>query len=212
VRILANNCDLPFRTPPCAHEFIPVRPSQTVALQLAPGLAQFEGTFLYVPEARDGEVDLTMRVRDVSRDAEGFGTEVPVVPQEDFKTSIRLLDVPTDPRFRTLLRLYGDSEIAREVTVTVYPMSGNQVLSQRVVWLEEGQGLWDHHDFPFVAAYTRLDPLTDAVRASGHARVRIHIDGMVVSRADPPLIRPVWGFLSITNNVTQQVTTVTPSR
>ena len=92
------------------------------------------------------------------------------------------------------------------MTVTVYPMSGNEVLSQRVVRLEEGQF------FPLVAAYTRLDPVTNAVRASGHARVRIHIDGMVVPRADPPLIRPVWGFLSITNNVTQQVTTVTPSR
>ena len=212
VRILANDCDLPFRTPVCAHEFIPLRPAETLALQLAPGLAQFEGTFVYVPEARDEKVDLVMRVRDVSRDAEGFGTEVPVVPEEDFRTRIRLLDVPTDPRFRTLLRLYGDSEGAREVTVTVYPMTSSQVLSQRVVRLEEGQGLWDHQFFPFVAAYTRLDPMTDAVRASGYARVRIHIDSMVVPRADPPLLPPVWGFLSITNNVTQQVTTVTPSR
>ena len=91
-------------------------------------------------------------------------------------------------------------------------MSGNEVLSQRVVRLEEGQGFWDDQFFPFVAAYTRLDPVTDAVRASGHARVRIQIDGMVLPRVDPPLIPPVWGFLSITNNVTQQVTTVTPSR
>ena len=212
VRVLANDCDLPFRTPVCSHELIPVRPFETLALQLAQGLAQFEGTFVYVPEARDGEVDLAMRVRDVSRDAEGFGTEVPVVPEEDFRISIRLLDVPTDPRFRTLLRLYGDSEAGRDVTVTVTPMSGNQVLSQRIVRLERGEGLWDHQFIPFVSAYTRLDPLTDAVRASGHARVRIHIDSMVVPRADPPLILPVWGFVSITNNVTQQVTTVTPSR
>lgn len=40
----------------------------------------------------------------------------------------------------------------------------------------------------------------------------LHIEAMVLPRVDPPLIPPVWGFLSITNNVTQQVTTVTPRR
>ncbi|HVG23545.1 MAG TPA: IPT/TIG domain-containing protein, partial [Thermoanaerobaculia bacterium] len=212
VRILANDCDVPFRTPVCAHMFIPVRPSQTIALQLEPGLPQFEGTFLYVPKAADDEVDATMRVRDVSRVAEGFGTDVPIVPLEEMRTSIRLLDVPTDPRYRTMLRVYGDSEWGREVLVTVYPMSGGEVLSQRIVRMDEGEGLWDEQPFPFVASYVRLDPITDAVRASGHQRVRVQVDAVVFPRADPPIVLPHWAFISVTNNVTQQVTTILPHR
>ncbi|HYC88091.1 MAG TPA: IPT/TIG domain-containing protein [Thermoanaerobaculia bacterium] len=200
--LLANNCDVPIRTPFCAHSFIPVRPGQSLDLPIAPGLAHLEGTFLYVPEELAEGIDAKMRVRDVSKADEGFGTEVPVVRLDELKETIRLLDVPTDPRYRALLRIYGDSAEERFVTVTVYPMSGDEPLERRTVYVERGVGMYDDPEFPFVSAFGRLDPITEAVRASGHSRVRIHIEAATRQ----------WAFVSITNNATQQVTTVTPHR
>jgi len=51
------------------------------------------------------------------------------------------------------------------------------------------------------SAQVSLDPIIDPL--SSHPRLRIDI-------ADSDAIRPIWGFVSITNNQTQEITLVTP--
>jgi len=48
-----------------------------------------------------------------------------------------------------------------------------------------------------------IGDLLDTARHAGIENVRVQID---------PHDVPVWGFISVTNNITQQVTLVTPQR
>ena len=61
---------------------------------------------------------------------------------------------------------------------------------------------------PLFPGYAQVDPLTAVVRAAG-ARVRIEIFDPIAPIVSPPP-PPIWAFVSITNNDTQQVTTITP--
>ena len=58
--------------------------------------------------------------------------------------------------------------------------------------------------FPNPPAYAQLDPLTPAVRAAG-PRVLVEVTSPVEDL-------PLWAFISLTNNATQQVTAITPHR
>jgi hypothetical protein len=63
--------------------------------------------------------------------------------------------------------------------------------------------------FPAHPAWIALDPLTDAVRtAAAGSRVRIEITNFADTLTFPQ--SPIWGFVSLTNNETNQVTLVTP--
>ena len=62
------------------------------------------GLVLFVP--RDGDVRFGSIVRDVSRDAEDFGTEVPVARERDTDRTLYLPNVPFDSRYRLQLRIY----------------------------------------------------------------------------------------------------------
>ena len=167
-----------------------------------------EGAFLYVPTGTSSEFVKQLRVRDISRDAENFGSEVPVVSTEtDFAYRQRLVDVPTDPRYRTLLRIYAADDRSYPVIVRVFPASGREVIEQREIRLE---GAAQASEFALNPAYAELDPITPAVRASGHARVRVEVEAL--SFPDPPPATRIWAFLSLTNNVTQQFTVITPQR
>lgn len=172
------------------------------------------GAFFYIPAPLAAFTAFELRVRDISRDAEGWGTEVPVVRvDEQFAETVQLLDVPTDTRYRVTLRIYGHDAVARDVRVAVFPVPGGaeavipgDAIEERIVKLEEAPV------FPTVywPAYAELDPISDAVRASGARQVRIEVTFVFPVLADPPLVRPIWALASITNNDTQQVTTITP--
>lgn len=175
-----------------------------------------EGAFIYVPEPLAPNVDFKLFARDISREAESWGTEIPVVPASEFAGSIRLLDVPVDPRFRANLRVYGHTDFESRVRIAVYSLATNALLQEREVELESAPAntpdIPSTPDMPFSPAYVQLDPLTDVVRAAGHNRVRIELESLSPVLANPPVSRPIWAFVSLTNNVTQQVTTVTPHR
>ncbi|HYO77011.1 MAG TPA: IPT/TIG domain-containing protein, partial [Thermoanaerobaculia bacterium] len=87
---------------PC--DRLEVAPVQSEQISVDPS-RRGDGAFIYVPEPLAPNVDFKLFARDISREAEGWGTEIPVVPASDFAGSIRLLDVPVDPRFRATLRV-----------------------------------------------------------------------------------------------------------
>jgi hypothetical protein len=149
------------------------------------------GAALFVSRRDAEDLAFSLRVRDVSRVAEGFGTEVPVVRERDmYKGTMTLLDVPLDPRYRVKLRIYafgaannaagrvkyGDVIVPYTVTT---PCSGPESCAAR-------------------AAYAEID----LTAAAPGAREIVYIE--------PPRDSLAWSFASVTNNDTQQVTLVTP--
>ena len=66
------------------------------------------GTVMWAPRSEASHLALALRIRDLSRQEEGYGIEVPVVRERDFihGSNIHLLDVPLDPRYRVKVRIY----------------------------------------------------------------------------------------------------------
>jgi len=206
--VIGTTC--PPNVSPCITPDI-IAPQQTKTMYPIARTTPGEGLFFYLPRSVAGAIGTELRVRDVSRSAEGWGTEFPVVTAGEFKTSITLLDVPTDPRFRSTLRIYAPFESPMDAVVRVYPHSGSTPIEERAVTLT-GIAIAAPVEFPLQPAYAQLDPITEAVRASGQARVRIRVDAVMPPLNNPPYTPPLWAFVSLTNNVTQQVTAITPHK
>ena len=157
------------------------------------------GVALLVPRPEAPLVDFALRVRDVSRQAEGFGTEVPVVREKDLVTDrpIALLEVPLDPRYRVKVRIYALDPILFDdrAKVSVLDSSTRAVKSLHLLTLTrtcEGEAC------VLLPSYAELDLAPGAQ----NERVTISIEG--------PRGAPSWAFATVTNNATQQVTVVTP--
>lgn len=148
------------------------------------------GQFLYVPKSMP-DVAFNLRAFDESRRAENFGTELPVVRAEQFTTEpFELLDVPGDPRFRITLRLYAPAA----TSATVF-------YSDLAILVDLKPGMNE-----LEPAYAQLG---EFVAGTGTYDITI-----VPSTVVPPFPGfepvPVWGFVSVTNNETQLITTITP--
>lgn len=158
------------------------------------------GALLLVkPEFVDQFV-FTARVRDTSRAAQGWGTWLPVVHESQARPAIHLLDVPVDAQYRQLLRVYSFA-LARErsVRVRVYdasrefpaalPAEPDALLAERSLPLV--------YESDFKPIYAQLDL---AGLTGSATRVRLLVEGDF----------GVWAMVSVTNNVTQEVTVMLP--
>jgi len=139
------------------------------------------GAFVYVAASVYRDVITKVRVHDTSRDATAPG-------------------IPTDPRFRATLRVYAfDATNFGPVTLRVRDDADGTLLVTVPVALDRvPAGL--ETDFP-ASVQLSLDPIIEPLRS--HARLRIDI-------VDSDTIRPIWGFVSVTNNQSQEITLVTP--
>lgn len=138
------------------------------------------GRFVYVSREKLDAFAATLHVRDVTRSELNFGTEVPIVRSDRFATRILLQGVPTDPRFRSRLLMYAAERA--QVTITV------ERRAPVTRTLEAGADIFapayaDFSDFPI-----------------GVEPVNVTIDSAV----------PIWALVSVTNNDTQLITTITP--
>lgn len=162
--------------------------------------AAHTGAFIYVPARMARDVITKVRVHDTSRDAASFGVEIPVVSDLDFAAMVRLAGIPTDARFRSTLRVYAyDAGNFGPVTLSVRDAVDGTLLATVPVALK-APALEDIQLFP-AAAQISLDPIIAPLRS--HPRLRIDI-------TDSDAVRPIWGFVSVTNNQTQEITLVTP--
>jgi hypothetical protein len=176
--------------------------SSAVTLPPAPGNS---GAFVYVPKRLADDVSFSLRVHDTTHDADGWGVEIPVVAESRFRRGVILSTIPNDSRFRTLLRIYSYASADVDVLLTLRDDATGELLENpRTVTLRNGLSAVSSAS-PLAPAYAQvaLDPLLPA--GSAHARIRAEI---VTTSSNVP---PIWAFVSITNNVTQQVTTVTPA-
>lgn len=155
------------------------------------------GVALLVPRPEADRLSFSLRVRDESRQAEGFGTEVPVVRERDLITDrpIELLDVPLDPRYRVKVRIYAFDPIFHNnlgwITLT-------DTETRAITWEQEVRLTRDCTGCPTTPLYAEID-LRPGRR---NERVVISIQG--------PRGAPSWAFATVTNNDTQQVTVVSP--
>jgi hypothetical protein len=151
------------------------------------------GRLIYMPKEHVEYLTGNLRVFDVSRAALNFGTEIPIVPEHEFKDlEVVLLGVPTDPRFRNTLRIYSYAPMQVEVVL--------QGHSPVTVTLRPGDDVFDPAYGVFTAFPTHGAPVRVVVR-------RIQPGG-VATPIDPDL--KIWAFVSVTNNETQLITTITP--
>lgn len=132
--------------------------------------------------SKGGPLATNLRVGDVSRSATSHGTEIPVVRMNDFtEGKIALLGVPRDPRFRITLRIYSLARPADPVPVTIEGLINP-------VFLVPGADV-------FQPSYVEVRDLPRTL-----TRVVIMPSGL-----------PLWAFITVTNNDTQQITTITPN-
>lgn len=159
----------------------------------APRDFQLDGTpgrFVYIEKKLAPKVFANLRVFDVTRSAENFGTEIPVVRDDEFvRGPIRLLGIPLDPRFRNTLRIYMHGSSTVIVTI------GD----------EEHMLTPAQPENPFEPAYLQF---TDFPTGTGTIDIEIAEPEIVVLPAVGP--NPIWAFVSVTNNDTQLITTITP--
>lgn len=140
------------------------------------------------------DVVFSLRVRDLSRQSETWGTNIPVIRSTDGSSGpIDLLGVPATGQFRTTIRIYDWSTLEpHQFRVRVYALEGDSLVQDRVVTTVDIDR----------RAVTQA-ALADIIPATGPSPVRVEITPL------SPDSR-FWAFASVTNNETQHVTIVTP--
>ena len=179
---------------------------RVLELDASPGK---DGAFFYVPRVVEHQLAADLHIMDLSLSADTLGTELPVVPEDEFRTTQNLLAVPVDARYRVLLRIYDLDNLSLGVNVSIYTPV-NRVLLDTIHVDLGGFLTIEEQPVPSNPAYAALDPITDKVRASGQSRVRVEI--AAEGRNDLPPVTTIWAMATVTNNATQQVTAITPSR
>jgi hypothetical protein len=158
------------------------------------------GVFLIVPREAEARLHLNLLVRDLSRQASDWGTQIPVVREGEFRTEgIELLNIPIDPRYRLTLRVYG--VFSTVVGVGAYSMSDGRLHGNAALTLEGPCSAPNcASDQPAFASTGSLAALFPALPAEGRVGLRIQAAGH----------SPVWALLTVTNNETQHVTVISP--
>lgn len=162
------------------------------------------GIALVAPRNEAPFQNFNLRIRDTSRQAQGFGTEIPVVRESEMyrNTQIPLLEVPLDPRYRVTVRVYAFPD-------RIYDGYRNN----------SAAGIIRMN--PLTLAFTRtvlqLDaPCNGGVCTATPLYGEFTVDpGTAQERTDLYIELPEgalgWAFASVTNNATQEVTLVTPN-
>jgi hypothetical protein len=168
---------------------VPVTIAGTVVQPLTTKAVLLSGTtaFVDIPRELSDGVTISVHVHDTTRDADNLGVDVPVVPPSQFRKSVVLTGLPFDPRYRMLLRIYGYGGPGRAV-VRLRDAATGALLEQ------------------MTAELIGSSPSYAQIPLSTSASVPRTVEITTAERSDPP----IWAFVSITNNVTQQVTLVTP--
>lgn len=189
--------------PPCG-----IRPGRSFSL--TSGFQRVDpngGAFVYVGSPGIGRVIFSLRVQDTSRQSQTYGTSLPVLRASDmYTTTLQLLEVPTDRRFRVALRVYD------------YDLPADHFARLRIF-----DATNDFNSIPFVDTVLHLQsPDFNSYEAVPGTAVFTDLVSAFPQLASVSLVRiqiePVsadmrfWAFASVTNNETQHVTTIVPNK
>lgn len=173
------------------------------------------GMILHVPRKNpeNTALEIQVRVRDVSRDFDDWGTQIPVVRERDLRSEIfSILNVPTDSRYRLRLRVFApDRDPNSEVGVWLYnAVTGEQLGNQVLPLMDDGA-----EPVPTIPAlrpgFAQIDLLSTFPRMSEADTVRVEIAPGRRSISELPEQRiRVWAMITATNNNSQRVTIISP--
>lgn len=181
-------------TPVLADPPLPCRP------EIAPSTSAYvftpdrpRGVLLRLVRGMADQATFSALVRDTSREDISFGAEMPIVREEDFRTgAIYFPNVPLhDSRYRFSLRVYLLNTDREPVTYSLTRPGGTFGGTRSVIATREAID---------EAAFAMVD--IPAVSAGVDTPTGIQLQSTGVS--------PIWAFLTITNNQTQQVTIIRP--
>ena len=133
-----------------------------------------------------------LRVRDVSRTNGSYGAEVPVVRDHEFRDELAFANVPFDPRYRLMLRLYSMTGVTRHWVLDAHGVRSGVRLNGPCTAVPCASAL---------PAFAAVDLKLAFPQASGTVTVRVDHS-----------LDPKWGFITVTNNETQEVTVISPMR
>lgn len=174
------------------------------SLKLILSVPNGRGSFLYIDNRGTGKLTFNSRVQDVSRQALTWGTELPIVRDSDWFVgrAAQIINVPTDARFRQTLRVFEDiGGPTRVVRIRIFPMNSEVPLvdTTRSTILDTP----NPGGLPAFPAYVQINHLVDEFpQLATVSRVRVELSAPFA----------IWGFVSVTNNETQHITTITPQK
>ena len=187
---------------PCAGTCVPgavVHASEASDLAILPG-STVPAAFIYVPNESIDAFEFGLRVRDVSRQSDSWGAEVPVVREgRAFQGPFDLLNVPLPSRFRQTLRIYDfEDKSGSSVRVQFFDMITGRLLKDFQMAM-----LAPRSDDIFTPAYVQFDQFGQAPELGGIDRIRVRVSPTNSAQR-------LWAMVSVTNNVTQELTMITP--
>lgn len=164
---------------------------KTSATYRPPNEGLAEGFVIHLPRRDAPNVYMNLLARDLSRQSEALGAEIPVVRGNEFyEGPFGIVNVPVDPRFRIAFRLYSIDG------------AGMMRLVFRTM-----DGLLPIFEPPPVGVPERL-LISDLVgmypEIAGRGPLRIEVVPVT------PAHGRFWGFAAVTNNETQHVTVISP--
>lgn len=165
------------------------------------------GRFIFVAKDQVSLLSMNLRVHDVTRGGQNFGTEIPIVRESEFRTDrIVFVGVPTDARFRNTLRIYGESPV--DVLVTVGNQAPVRVKLAGGFSFPTASIAFPEFFTPSYAAFSSFP--TGSPIGSAPVRVTVEADPGFIIISLLPFETKLWAFITVTNNDTQAITTITP--
>ena len=162
--------------------------------------------YIYVPKSAAAGLGMSLVVEssETTRPAERSYTELPVVRESDFRADkIQIVGVRLDTGFRKTLRIYGLNGLEfGKVRVRVYDIASSIPAWEHEYTLYPQAGA-NAQGNAISPSFNMECDLTGYVAATYERPVRVELEPLTEGTR-------IWGFVSITNNVTQHFYTVTP--
>lgn len=189
----------------CTDEICGALPASTGTVVQGEHVPIPKPSFIYVPKqvAANMQMSLIVESSDTLRPEERSYTELPVVRESDFREGkIQIVGVRMDDGFRKTLRIYGlDGATPALVRVRVYALRSTTPAYEHDYWLLPQDGA-NSAGLDAAPTFNMECDLTAYVDNYG-APVRVELESLTPGAK-------IWGFVSVTNNVTQHFYTVVP--
>jgi hypothetical protein len=157
------------------------------------------GTYYSIPRADAAQLAFDLRLVDETH-PETSATSIPVVRVQP-RSKVVLLNVPNDGHGRMLLRVYGFQET---FAAHVYDLDSGERLADELLAYYPPTDVGGGTTYPGFAAQSSAIFDVPAVRKA--RRLRVEIESV-----HPEFPTFVWAIITITDNVTQHVTVITPA-
>jgi hypothetical protein len=172
---------------------------------------QLQGTFVLVASGQADRLAFGLRFRDLSRQSQTWGTEIPVARERDFRAEkLSMVDIPITSGFRQVLRLYDlvDNGHPRFARIRAYRIRPEHDLPTAPADEAVGESI---AQFQVVSpgspsaypGYFAVFDLSSIALLEGVERLRLEIVPVTEGMR-------IWGFVTVVNNVTQYATVITP--